>query len=92
MVYGVYTMERKQIYLATDQVEELNRIAETRDVPVSLVIREAIAMYLALPEAPEIDSAEEHPLWGLVGAADSPSAPSDGALAHDRTLYVDRRR
>jgi hypothetical protein len=45
-----------------------------------------------VPDAPEIGSAEEHPLWGLIGAANSPDAPRDGALEHDRALYAKRRR
>ncbi len=92
MVYGVYTMERKQIYLAEDQVEELNRLAEERRVPVSTMIRDAIAQYLEVQDEPRLRIAEEHPLWGIVGMAAGDDAPVDGSVSHDEVIYKPRRR
>jgi hypothetical protein len=61
-------------------------------VPVSLVIRDAIAQYLVSLDEPMLDSAEEHPLWGIVGLVQDERAPSDGAASHDEVLYKHRRR
>jgi hypothetical protein len=88
---GVYTMKRKQIYIAEEQEEQLQRLAEERRVPVSLLIRE-VAEYLVERDAPAIERAEEHPLWGLVGLVDTETAPSDGSVNHDAVLYRRSRR
>ena len=85
-------MERKQIYLASEQVDELDRVAAARKVPVSLVIRDAIAEYLVNLDEPMLDSAEEHPLWGIVGMVQQANVPAQGAASHDEVLYKHRRR
>lgn len=85
-------MRRKQIYIAQAQEEELVRLAEGRRVPVSHLIREAIAEYLVEQRAPELSVAEEHPLWGLVAVADDLGAPADGSVNHDAVLYGKSRR
>ncbi len=92
MVYIAYTMERKQIYLAEDQVDELNRLAEERHVPTSSLIRDAIAQYLEKVEQPQLRIAEEHPLWGIVGLEKSDEAPADGSVRHDEVVDKPRRR
>jgi hypothetical protein len=87
MVYGVYTMKRKQIYIAKDQEYGLKKLAERRGVSESLLIREAVAQYLVEHETPELRSMEDHPLWGIVGICDDPDAPTDGSINHDFYLY-----
>ena len=87
MMYGVYTMKRKQIYIAPEQEEQLQRLAEHRKVNVSSLIREAVAVYLVDQDTPELGRAEDHPLWGILGIADSPGLPEDGSLNHDAALY-----
>jgi hypothetical protein len=88
MVYGVYTMKRKQIYVDPRQDEQLQQLAHSRKVPVSHLIREAIAEYLVEQQAPPIlERPEDHPLWGIVGILDDPDAPTDGSINHDHYLY-----
>ena len=87
MVYGVYTMKRKQIYIAPEQEEQLQRLAESRHVAVSSLIREAVAEYLVEQETPRPERPEDHPLWGIVGIIDDPDAPTDGSINHDAVLY-----
>ncbi len=87
MVYGVYTMKRKQIYIAQEQEAELERLAAQRKVPVSLLIREAVAVYIARQEAPQIDRPEDHPLWALVGMVEDADAPDDASTNLDHYLY-----
>lgn len=87
MVYGVYTMERHQIYLDREQRRELARLAEQEGASVSHVIREAVAAYIATKKRrPEADS-EENPLLALIGMIDDPDAPMDGAVNHDKYIY-----
>ncbi|MPZ48811.1 MAG: ribbon-helix-helix protein, CopG family [Dehalococcoidia bacterium] len=81
MVYGVYTVKRKQIYIAERQEAQLREMAEHRGVSESHLIREAVAQYLLDQEEPALERAEDHPLWGLIGTAgDDASLPVDGAL------------
>lgn len=87
MVYGVYTMKRKQIYIAEEQEEQLQRLAEQRSVPVSLLIREAVAEYLVDQEAPRLERPEDNPLWGIVGLVGDPDAPTDASTNLDHYLY-----
>lgn len=87
MVYGVYTMKRKQIYVDPEQEKRLQELAYSRKLPVSQLIREAIAEYLVERETPALERPEDHPLWGIVGIFDDPDAPSDGAINHDYYLY-----
>ena len=87
MVYGVYTMKRKQIYIAPEQEERLQRLAESRHVPVSSLIREAVAEYLVEQETPHFERPEDNPLWGIVGLVDDPDAPTDASINLDHYLY-----
>lgn len=87
MVYGAYTMERKQIYLEREQEKELERLAKRRGVSVSSLIREAVASYLAAHEPPVLERIEDHPIWKIVGIVDDPNAPTDGSVNHDYYLY-----
>jgi hypothetical protein len=80
-------MKRKQIYIAPEQEEALQEIAYEAGVPVSHVIREAVAAYIAERQEVTVKEPEDHPLWRIVGAADDPDAPADGALNHDHYLY-----
>jgi hypothetical protein len=84
-------MERKQIYLAEDQVDELNRLAEERKIPVSSMIRDAVAQYIVEQDEPMLDTAEEHPLWGIIGMAKGDGVPADGSVSHDEVIYKPRR-
>jgi hypothetical protein len=86
-VYGVYTMKRKQIYIAPEQEEALQEIAYKQGVPVSHVIREAVAAYIVDQREVSVERPEDHPLWQLVGLLDDPEVPPDGALNHDHYLY-----
>ena len=88
MVYGVYTMERKQIYLAGEQEEQLKKLAKEEHTTVSAIIRDAVAVYLVERLTPEVQTPEEHPLWALVGIASGDDMPADGSVNHDRDLYV----
>jgi hypothetical protein len=88
MVYGVYTMKRKQIYVDPDHEAQLQQLALSRKVPVSHLIREAIAEYLVeQQEPPALERPEDHPLWGIVGIVDDPDAPTDGSINLDHYLY-----
>jgi hypothetical protein len=83
-------MKRKQIYIAPGQEEELQELAEHRKVPVSHLIREAIAQYLVDQQPPKLERAEDHPLWGIVGLVNDPNAPTDGSVNYKRDLYGHR--
>ncbi len=80
-------MKRKQIYIAQEQEAELERLAARRNVPVSLLIREAVAVYIAAQEPVRMEHVEDHPLWALVGIGTSPALPEDGSVNHDAALY-----
>jgi hypothetical protein len=80
-------MKRKQIYVDPRHEEQLQRLALSRKVPVSLLIREAIAEYLVEQDTPHIERPEDHPLWAIVGIVDDPDAPTDGSINHDHYLY-----
>ena len=92
MVYGVYTMKRKQIYIAEEQEAELERLAAQRKVPVSLMIREAVAAYITAQETPHFDNPEDNPLWAIVGMVDDPDIPADASENLDHYLYGARKR
>lgn len=88
MVYGVYTMKRKQIYIEEAQERAIKRLAARRGVSEALVIREAMARYIVdEPEAPTVEQPEDHPLWGIIGIVDDPDAPIDGSINHDHYIY-----
>jgi hypothetical protein len=80
-------MKRKQIYIAPEQEERLQRLAESRSVPVSLLIREAVAEYLHEHERPHFKRPEDNPLWGIVGLVDDPDFPADASMNIDHYLY-----
>jgi hypothetical protein len=80
-------MKRKQIYIDPNQDAELRRLAGTRDVSVSVLIREAVAKYLAEQDRPHFERPEDNPLWGIVGLIDDPDAPTDGSINHDHYIY-----
>lgn len=80
-------MERKQIYMAKEQEDQLKELAERRGVSESYLIREAVAAYLVDQEPLAVERAEDHPLWELIGVADGADLPEDGALNHDSYLY-----
>ena len=85
-------MERKQIYIAQEQETELKRLSKAKGVSVSYMIREAVALYIADEAKPLPQTPEAHPLWDIVGIADSAGAPSDGSVNHDAVLYSPTRR
>ena len=85
-------MERKQIYLADEQEDALKRLAQAQNTTVSHVIREAVAAYIVEQTQPKLASADEHPLWAIVGAADDPSLPTNGSVELDNVVYQPRRR
>lgn len=87
MVYGVYTMKRKQIYVDPQHEEQLKQLAYRRNVPVSHLIREAIAEYLVEQETPHLARLEDHPLWNIVGIVDDPDGPTDGSINLKHYLY-----
>jgi hypothetical protein len=80
-------MKRKQIYIAQEQEEQLQRLAQQRSVPVSLLIREAVAEYLVEQETPHFERPEDNPLWGIVGLVDDPDVPTDASINLDHYLY-----
>ena len=86
-------MKRKQIYVDPAHEAELQRLAQDRKVPVSHLIREAIAEYLVEQNAlPVLERPEDHPLWAIVGIVDDAEAPTDGSINHDHYLYGAPRR
>jgi hypothetical protein len=85
-------MERKQIYIAGEQDEALKRIAQAKSTTVSHLIREAVAAYIVDQEEPNLETAEEHPLWAIVGIANDPKLPTDGSVKHDEVIYRPQRR
>ena len=86
-MYGVYTMKRKQIYIAKEQEDALKELAFKQGVSESHLIREAVAAYIADQQEVTVGRPEDHPLWQLVGVLDDAEAPADGALNHDHYLY-----
>jgi len=90
MVYGVYTMERHQIYLDSDQRRELTRLAQREGSSVSHVIREAVAEYIVNKKRQDTEDSEENPLLALIGMIDDPAAPKDGSVNHDIIYKAER--
>ena len=95
MVYGVYTMERFQIYLAKGQRNELERLARSRGCNVSQVVREAIDALVALEASrgpAPLERIEDHPLWGLVGMIKEDGGKTTyGSTTYKEDLYGDKR-
>jgi hypothetical protein len=89
MVYGVYTMKRKQIYIEDAQERAIKRLAARRGVSEAMVIREAMAKYIVdgEPESEDYLTDEEDPLLGIIGLVDDPDAPIDGSINHDHYIY-----
>jgi hypothetical protein len=87
MVYGVYTMKRKQIYLDEGQERAIKRLATRRSVSEALVIREAMAKYLVDQESGDAEDlpVEEDPLLGIIGIGKH--GVTDGSVNHDSDLY-----
>jgi len=80
-------MERKQIYLAKDQEDQLKDLAKRRGVSESSLIREAVAQYIVAQEPLVVMRAQDHPVWALIGVVEGVDVPEDGALHHDQYLY-----
>jgi hypothetical protein len=82
-------MKRKQIYVDPQHEEQLKKLAYSRKVPVSLLIREAVAEYLVGQDEarPVFARPEDHPLWAIVGILDDPDVPTDASINHDHYLY-----
>ncbi len=95
MVYGVYTMKRKQIYIEEEQERAIKRIARERGVPEAVIIREAMDSYLSEERAPYdannegegILGTEKDPIMQLIGLLDYPDGPRDGSRTYKRDLY-----
>jgi len=85
MVYGVYTMKRKQVYLEEEQDRAIKRIAQERGVSGATILREALAEYLAGREPPELERPEDHPLWGIIGIGNF--GVTDASVNHDHYIY-----
>lgn len=95
MVYGVYTMKRKQIYLEEAQERAIKRIAEARGVAEAVVIREAMDAYLAEERAAygaEVDEEEgivntdKDPILKLIGMIKD-GDPRHGSHTYRQDLY-----
>ena len=56
-------MERKQIYIVSEQEEQLKHLAKEERTTVSALIRDAVAVYLVERLTPELKEPEEHPYW-----------------------------
>jgi hypothetical protein len=82
-------MERKQIYLATEQEERLRQMAEQEHTTVSALIRNAIDVYLLEHQTPAVRP-EDHPIWSIIGIVSGPDIPRDGAEEHDKYIYGPR--
>ncbi len=76
------TLTKKPIhvYLRSEQLEALRRMALQRDVPIAELIRQGVDRLL--DEAP----VEKDPLWDIVGMADS--GLGDLAEKHDDYLVT----
>lgn len=87
MVYDVYTMKRKQIYIEEEQERELKHLARSRGVPDAVVIREAIGTYLKgrRTKLRKPRTMSEHPLAKIIGIGRS--GITDASVNHDFYLY-----
>src|SRR3954469_2290879 len=95
-VYGVYTMERTQVYLTTEQRKALARLAKRKGTSVSVLVRDAISSYMRRQDIgetpPPLERIEDHPLWGLVGMIkDSGEGTTYGSTTYKEDLYGDKR-
>jgi hypothetical protein len=80
-------MKRKQIYIEEDEEARLKELAARRGVAEAVVIREAVASYLAANEFKGFERMEDNPLWGLVGLIDDTTIPTDSSINHDHYIY-----
>jgi hypothetical protein len=90
MMYVVYIMNRKQIYVTPDQETKLKELAEREETTVSALIRDALDKFLLEQLTPDIPI-EEHPIWSIVGIIDDDKAPIDGSANYKRDLYGRKR-
>jgi hypothetical protein len=98
VVYGVYTMERYQIYIDREQRERLDKLAGDKGCKLSQVIRTAIDEYIDRHEndAPApLKNIEDHPLWKFIETIDAdvdPDAPvTYGSTTYKEALYGGKR-
>ena len=75
-------MHRMQFYIEPRLHDELSSLARHRNVAVARLIREAIASFVAR-ETP----IQDDPALRIIGMIDSPDAPGDAAVNHDRYIY-----
>ena len=75
-------MHRMQFYIEPQVHDELSLLARRRNVAMAELIREAIASFIAR-ETPRQDD----PALRIIGMIDSPDAPGDAAVNHDRYIY-----
>jgi len=71
-----------QFYIEPRLHDELSSLARHRNVAVARLIREAIASFVAR-ETP----IQDDPALRIIGMIDSPDAPGDAAVNHDRYIY-----
>lgn len=97
VVYGVYTMKRKQIYLAEEQERAIKRLARERGVAEAVIIREAMDAYLAEERAAYdaddedegICNTDKDPILKMIGMIKN--GPGDGSKNYKRDLYGGER-
>lgn len=82
-------MIRTQIYLSSEQHEQLKKRGAKDKKTMASVIREAVDQYLVEDQNPLIFPAND-PLFDLIGITDS--GPEDGSINHDKYLYGDPHR
>ena len=75
------SLVRTQIYLNSEQRQQLDELAATQQQTMAAIIREAIAEYV-VQHAPDHD-----PLLDLIALG--ASGITDGSVEHDRELYED---
>lgn len=75
-------MHRMQFYIEPQVHDELSMLARHRNVAMAELIREAITSFIAR-ETPRQDDAA----LKVIGMIDSPDAPGDAAINHDRYIY-----
>ena len=79
-------MIRTQIYLSSEQHEQLKKRGAKDKKTMASVVREAIDYYLAEDQTLSIFPADD-PLFDLIGIADS--GLKDVSANHDKYLYGD---
>jgi hypothetical protein len=58
LMYGVWTMQRTNIYLSEEQLEALRALGERRGEPVAVLVREAVDTWLEAQGIRRIPSSE----------------------------------